>query len=297
VRCLEALAAQTLPHDSYEVIVCDDGNAQPLTPSIDHLGNQMALTVVRQRNAGPAAARNEGARLARSRFVAFTDDDCVPAQDWLARLLARFQQTPSNLVAGSIMNLLPDDPYATATQLIMDSVYEYHTRNSSQQQFFSTTNLAVPVDRFWEIDGFSTAFPRAAGEDYDFCARWHEAGFASTYAPEAIVGHAHPHDLRSFWKQHFGYGRALLRVREGIAHRQGRSGIDLESPGFYRQLLTYPLQNGLAGRALKHAAFVLLSQVATAAGAARERFLAGDWKVVEGMGAEQKSPDTSSAAR
>ena len=297
VRCLEALAAQTVPRDAYEVIVCDDGNVQPLKPSIEHLEDRVDLTVLRQRNSGPASARNEGARAARGRFVAFTDDDCVPAPDWLARLLARFEQTPGNMVAGSIMNILPQDPYATATQLIMDSVYEYHTRHASRQRFFSTTNLAVPVDHFWEIRGFSTAFPRAAGEDYDFCARWHEAGFGSTYAPEAVVGHAHGHDLRSFWTQHFTYGRALLRVREGMARRRGRSGIELEPANFYRQLLTYPLQDGLGGRALKHAALVLLSQVATAAGAARERFFAGDWKMGEAMAGEQSSPNTSSAAR
>ena len=297
VDCLEALSSQTLARDAYEVIVCDDGNSRPLLPAIAHFRDGIALTVLRQRNSGPASARNEGARKARGRYLAFTDDDCIPAPDWLARLLARFEQAPGNMVAGSIRNALPDDPYATATQLIMDSVYDYHSQDAAQQRFFSTTNLAVPVDRFWDIGGFSTAFQRAAGEDYDFCARWHEAGFASTYAPEAVVGHAHGHDLRSFWGQHFGYGRALLRVREGMARRKGHSGLELESPHFYRQLLTYPLRDGLSARTMRYAALVLVSQVATLAGAVHERFFAPASKMGHSMPAERSASNASSAAR
>src|SRR5690606_8162709 len=61
-RCLEALARQSLPRDSYEVIVVEDRGRR-----------------------GPAAARNRGWRRARAPIVAFTDDDCVPERDWLAR--------------------------------------------------------------------------------------------------------------------------------------------------------------------------------------------------------------------
>ena len=269
-RCLEALAAQTLPRQEFEVVVCDDGSPKPVAPVVAPFAERMSVRVVRGPRSGPASARNRGARLARGRILAFTDDDCVPSQTWLELLLQRMHRHPGHMIGGLIVNLLPEDPYATATQLIQSSVYDYYASHDVGHRFFTTSNLAVPANRFWLLDGFSERFPRAAGEDYDFCARWQEAGFPSEYAPEVEVGHAHGHTFVSFWRQHFGYGRALLRVREGMARRRGRSGIELESPSFYRQILTYPLEHSERGRAARNAALVVLSQVATMMGAVRE---------------------------
>lgn len=273
-RCLGALCAQTLPQNRFEVIVCDDGSPEPLAPAVAPFARALQLRLVSQPNAGPAAARNRGARMARGSILAFTDDDCIPAPDWLERLANRFEDEPGQLVGGAMKNTLPDDPYATATQLVMSGVYEYYEQQSEGKRFFSTTNLAVPADQFHDIGGFSEAFLNAAGEDYDFCARWNERGLGSSYAPDAIVGHAHGHDFVSFWKQHFAYGRALLRVRQNVARRQRRS-FRLEPARFYSRLLTYPLRTGRGARRWLEATLVLLSQVATAAGAAKELLSVG----------------------
>jgi GT2 family glycosyltransferase len=270
--CIEALAAQTLPRDSFEVIVCDDGSPDPIAPALERFRDRLTLIVVRQERRGPAAARNEGARHASGTLLAFTDDDCVPEEDWLEHLVANIQRHPGHLIGGSIVNLLTDDPYATATQLITSCVYDYYARHPTGARFYSTANLAIPTSRFWLLNGFSEQYQRAAGEDYDFCARWTEAGFPNHYAPEATVGHSHGHSLRSFWRQHFAYGRALLRVRLGMARRRGRGMIALESPSFYRDILAYPFAHaaGTAGYRAVETVLVMLSQVATAAGAVRE---------------------------
>ena len=66
-RCLEAFAAQTLARGAFEVIVCDDGSPSPVAPTVEAFADRMTVRVVRQPRAGPAAARNEGARHARAR--------------------------------------------------------------------------------------------------------------------------------------------------------------------------------------------------------------------------------------
>lgn len=272
--CLRALRAQTLPRERFEVIVCDDGSPEALAPMVEPFRSDLDLTVITQPNAGPAAARNRGARQARGAVLAFTDDDCTPAPDWLARLDERVTRLPDTLIGGAITNLLVSDPYATATQLVMDFVYRAHEHDVTSVKLFSTSNLAVPAQRFRELGGFDESFATAAGEDYDFCARWHHAGYASVLAPEVVVGHAHGHTLASFWRQHAGYGRALLHVRRRIARRSGRQGLRLEAPRFYAGLVAYPLQRAHGVTAWRSAALVLLSQVATGIGAVRE--LLGD---------------------
>jgi hypothetical protein len=40
-----------------------------------------------------------------------------------------------------------------------------------------------------------------------------------TYAPEVIVSHAHVLTLRTFWQQHFNYGRGVFRYHRARARR------------------------------------------------------------------------------
>ena len=71
---IESLLAQD--YSSFEVIVVDDGSSDA---SADVAGSFPGVQVVRQSNAGPAAARNAGIERARGEFVAFHDaDDLVP---------------------------------------------------------------------------------------------------------------------------------------------------------------------------------------------------------------------------
>ncbi len=79
-RCLAAIERLDYPREAYEVIVVDDGGREPVDQT------RTGVQVIRQPNAGPAAARNRGATAARGRWVAFTDDDCEPAADWLREL-------------------------------------------------------------------------------------------------------------------------------------------------------------------------------------------------------------------
>ena len=295
-RCLEALAAQTLPRDAFEVIVSDDGSPTPVPAIVAPFAERITIRVVRRPRSGPATARNEGARHARGRLLAFTDDDCIPSRYWLELLVERMRRHPGHMIGGSIVNVLHDDPYATATQLIMSCVYDYYASHAVGHRFFSTGNLAVPTRRFWLLDGFSESFRQAAGEDYDLCARWAEAGFPTEYAPEVEVGHAHGHTLGSFWRQHFAYGRALFQVREGMARRRGRSGIELESPGFYRQILTYALRHSEHGHAVRNEALVLLSQMATLAGGLREWLIPTRRRSLPpSISGEHRAPQPSSA--
>jgi glycosyltransferase involved in cell wall biosynthesis len=78
-------------YEPMEIIVIDDGSTDDTASVIQGLGED--IRCVRQANAGPAAARNHGLRLARGEFVAFLDaDDQWPHEKLsiqLARLLAQ----------------------------------------------------------------------------------------------------------------------------------------------------------------------------------------------------------------
>jgi len=269
--CLRALAEQTLPRDRFEVIVCDDGSSLPLAsalqPTLEALGD-LRVSFIRQANSGPAAARNRAADGARGKYLAFTDDDCRPAPYWLERLLKEFAANPNVLIGGAMCAASTADAYARATQAIMTFVYADQAQRRGML-LFSTSNLALPAQAFRDLDGFSSRFRSAAGEDYDLCARWYHEGGAMMYLPDASVVHDHALTFDGYLRQHFRYGRGLFIMRKRVQERGGTMRPGRIPGGFHLRLIASPIRaRGPLG--VGTAFLIALSQAATLSGVLAE---------------------------
>ena len=264
-RCVDSVARQHLPDGSaFEIVVVDDGSATPVT--VD--GADAAVRLLRQAQSGPASARNAGARAARAPLVAFIDDDCEPAPGWLAALLAAAREAPGCAYGGPVVNQLPHNACAEASQLIVSFLREYHRDGRDTGRFFTSNNLAFDRQALLEAGGFDRHYTRAAAEDRELCDRWTGAGRRIVFVPAAVVGHAHAMTLGGFWRQHFEYGRGAWGFRRARAARSG-GPVRVEPWTFYRDLLWYPVrERGLRGMALS--GLVVLSQAANALGFAAE---------------------------
>jgi GT2 family glycosyltransferase len=264
-RCLGALAAQQ--GGEFEVVVVDDGSAVAVEPICLRHGPR--IRCIRQENSGPGPARNTGASAARGEFLAFTDDDCLPRPDWLLRLREAHGGRPERMVGGLVVNGLPADRFASASQALCDFLYDYFRAADGQAPFFTSNNIAMAKEAFARLGGFDTTFRTAAAEDRDLGIRWREMGGDLVFCPDAIVDHFHHMTLRRFWRQHANYGagaRHLHRVME--ARNVGRPRF--ERLGFYGRLVTWPIrQHGLRGADL--AGLMVLSQTAMVAGYLRAR--------------------------
>jgi len=268
--CLGALAALDYPADRFEVVVVDDGSPEPADAVAEGFTGRFQLRVLRQTNNGPAAARNAGAKTARGRWLAFTDDDCRPDPGWLTALRHAFDAAPDALVGGRTVNVLTANPYAEASQLLIDYLYGYYNRPERRDWFFASNNLALPRDAFAALGGFDTRFPRAAGEDRELCNRWSSSGLPFHYASDAIIQHAHAMTLRGFIRQHATYGRAALHFHR-TRHARGQGCLTPEPFSFYSGLLRSPFQHHRGRAALTGTALIALSQAANAAGFFLER--------------------------
>jgi GT2 family glycosyltransferase len=266
--CLEALADLDYLPDRVEVLVVDDGSSMPLDPVVAPYRDRLNVTLLSQARAGPGAARNSGAAQAKGTFLAFTDDDCIVSPDWLRALASRFEYAPDQLIGGRILNGLPDNPYSSTNQLLMDYLYAYHNADPADARFFTTNNLAVPTSRFQAIGGFDTQYIGATAEDRELCNRWRSLGGRSTYAPEAVVHHRHHLGLLSFWRQQFNFGRGAVAYRRALGAR-GQS-FRFESWRFYLGLLCYPWARTRGRQALALTLLLVVSQLATACGALSE---------------------------
>lgn len=259
-RCVAALQRQDAR--ALEIVVVDDGSPEP----VDGLAHgPHALRVIRQGNAGPAAARNRGVAEARGDLICLTDDDCRPDPGW-ARAFADAARGAVGLMAGRTLNAVEGSLFSAASQDMAD----YLGRRGLGGDFAPSNNLAIRRDDFLRAGGFPGGYARAAGEDRAFChactALW--PGIAPV--PEAVVHHDHALDWRGFWRQHRNYGHGAY-TWHGEARQRGLRA--LSGPRFYLGLVTSPLHEAVTPARLARAALITMAQVATAQGyaqAARE---------------------------
>lgn len=265
-RCLDALAGQQYPRDDFEVIVVNDGSPPLPAEELAAFAGRLTLRSIDQPWGGPATARNTGIRHARGRWIAFTDDDCAPVPDWLASFARQLEAHPEALVGGHVCNALEHDPYATASQLLVDYLYAYHARARSRgPAFFTSNNFAGAADTVRTLGGFDAGFSLPAGEDRDFCDRWQATGAPLHYCAEAEVRHFHAMTLRAFTRQHYRYGRGAWTFHSARVQR-GSGPRRFEPFAFYSGLVTYPLRVMRGPQALVPLALLCWSQVVNAYG-------------------------------
>jgi GT2 family glycosyltransferase len=206
-----ALDHQTLPPAERDIVIVLDGASLPA--ELSERGRAIGVRVVASdRRRGPGAARNLGARGASGVYLAFTEDDCVPAPDWLASAAVRLEREP-DLDALEGATLLPGGGFAR--------------RGADETRHFLPTNLFVRRETFERVGGYCEEFFDArAGiyfrEDSDFGFTLEEAGARVGFEPAARVEHPIEHSgfldpLR--WARRYEMD-ALLRARHPRLFRE-----------------------------------------------------------------------------
>ena len=265
-QLLHSLTRLDYPSERFEVIVVDDGGPVPLNETVSAFLNQLNVRLLRQENLGPAAARNYGARAAAGRYLAFTDDDCLPDAGWLRELEQALQEAPAAVCGGRTTNLYTSNLPAEATQLLMDYLYQNYSPTQRAGAFFPTNNVSAPRDEFLALGGFDEHL--RFGEDREFCHRWRSHGGLFVHAPRAVVQHARSLSLRKFIHLHYLYGGGTAAFRRACG-RKGMKTADFSSPGWYLQLLLYGVKREPGWRGVALSLLLAASQAATLTGLLR----------------------------
>jgi len=102
-------------NESCELIVIDDGSQDETSDVLNEIASSIHLDYpsrrhfVRQKNAGPAAARNHGLRLASGQFVLFLDADDELLPGAIDTILGCIEQHPeAGLILGAHLDRFPD---------------------------------------------------------------------------------------------------------------------------------------------------------------------------------------------
>ncbi len=163
---------------------------------------------------GAVRARNTGAMLAQGSVIAFTDDDCMPTEGWLANARKYFRSRRVVGVEGMIVS-----------DHLGESDWRPVTNVGFEGAGFMTANLMVRSDVFQKLGGFDLQFDRPHfREDTDFGWRMTGAGLVP-YAKDVTV--FHPAQPRSLERESAGT-RARLFQKDALLYRK--------HPDSYRRL-------------------------------------------------------------
>jgi glycosyltransferase involved in cell wall biosynthesis len=207
--CLDALLQQTIHPE--EIIVVDDGS----TDSTRTIAESFSLvTLLSQKNQGPANARNVGAKKARGDIILFIDSDCIAEKNWLEEMLKPFEDEKVVGVQGAYKTK-QKSPIARFDQMDIEYRYE-RMKKKDTIDWIGTYSAAYQRKVFMEAKGFDETFPKASGEDSELSYRLAEKGMILKFAPSAIVYHTHPHSLLHYLRVKFF--RAYWRTRMYVKH-------------------------------------------------------------------------------
>jgi histidinol-phosphate phosphatase family protein len=216
---LPALAAGDGPLPDRVLLVDDRRDRSGPLAAPRHLGPLLGrVSVLPGPGRGPAAARNVGWRAARAPWVAFLDDDVIPAPGWRAALSADLNGL-GQWVAGSqgrIRVPLPHDRRPTDWERNVAGL---------EQARWATADLAYRREALAAVGGFDERFPRAFREDADLGLRLTAAGWEiATGCREVLhpVGAAGP--AVSVVKQAGNADDVLMRALHGRGWR-ARAGV------------------------------------------------------------------------
>ena len=184
--------------DDLELIVVDDGSADD-TPAVAEriAAEDDRVQVIRQANAGTAAARNTGLDAASGRFVSFLDDDDLWLPGFLGRAAASLDADPEAGIAYSDAWVIDASSGAVARRTALQRFAPQIRRLPSalspegtllmllRVNFLSTCAVAVRRQAVTEAGHFDTAI--RGSDDWDLWLRIAGAGYGSARVGEALA--------------------------------------------------------------------------------------------------------------
>jgi glycosyltransferase involved in cell wall biosynthesis len=200
------------PPDCFvEIIVVDNNSADETRSVVDEASRgPVPIVYLQEPRQGKSFALNTGLSHARGDLLALTDDDVIPNEDWLERIVSQFREREVTFVFGKVLprwaQLPPPELLVPAAQSIWGplAIVDYgdapepYLPTSTGQRLPIGANLAIVRSAIVSIGGWRTDLGKVnnsliAGEDHEIFMRLRRHGlYAGFYDPSIIVRHYVP---------------------------------------------------------------------------------------------------------
>jgi GT2 family glycosyltransferase len=206
----------------YELIIVDDHSSD----GSDVIARMRCDTFIRlEKNSGPSAARNEGAKSANSDLLFLLDADVLVEPDTLERVLAVFEKNPG--VSASFCSYQHDTIPQNFISQYKNLQHHYtHQISGREAATFCGGFGAIRTDVFNEMDGFDVE--QLAMEDVELGYRLHKEGHRILLTPEIQLTHCKQYSLSKLVVSDVFY-RAIPWTKIMLQRRIFRSDLNMHS--------------------------------------------------------------------
>ncbi|HEV8337653.1 MAG TPA: glycosyltransferase family A protein [Candidatus Polarisedimenticolia bacterium] len=222
--CLRCLRASTF--QDAEVLVLDQSRAPVPPPALNDSDGGPRVRHVLCPRRGKSAALNVGISLARGSLLAFTDDDCRVAPDWLEVMAVALEQGERLVLTGRVLAGETEGETAAAAPSLRDDAAERIYRQPASRDVLFGNNMAIPAEILRRVGPFDEALgpgtPAPAAEDNDLGYRLLKAGIPIRYLPAMVVVHRSWRGEREQVGLYLGYG-----LGQGAFYRKHLARRDL----------------------------------------------------------------------
>ncbi len=203
---LEALRSQELVPG--EVILVDGGSTDGSVEAARIAGAGLPwLRVVEVPGCNISQGRNHGIEAARSPFIAVTDAGCIPAPDWLRRMVKPFQDDPGvGLVSGSVIPRSSNH----LEECIGRCSLAFRTRIGDSAFLPTARSMAFRREVWERVGGFPEGL--GFGEDAAFVMAAVGSGARVRFDPMALVAWRPRRRYREVVVQFYRYADGLARA-------------------------------------------------------------------------------------
>lgn len=203
-----------------EVIMADGGSSDKTVDLVKEKFPQVIIVNNPKKNA--ASGRNVGIKKAKGDIIAFTDGDCIVAQDWIENITRAFADNDVDGIGGKVLIAPPVNHIEEywgnlAWNLIMNfGDDKYIVDKCTLNDAFVTANCAYERKLLVELKGFSNWFANNA-EDVDLCWRAIQSGAKLMYIPQVQIYAHNVTTKKGVAKKSFrnGYSSSKLQKRYG----------------------------------------------------------------------------------
>ena len=181
---LDALERQTASRTDFEVIVVDNGSTDATATVV---ASYPWIRLTSETRPGSYAARNHAIGLAKGKFLLFTDADCVPAEDWIERALARADAHGENSLIGGRIKLFRSDNAGPFSSRYDELTAGFNQEWNLANRLCVTANWLCSKALLEKVGLFNATL--ISGGDGECAGRIHDSGAELIYAPEMVVHH------------------------------------------------------------------------------------------------------------
>jgi GT2 family glycosyltransferase len=178
------------------------------TPAIIRQRFPQVTLITRPQQTYPGTARNLGIQQAQGAIMVFLDSDCLPAADWLARMVAAHKLGYA-IVGGAVLNGTPHSRVGWAGYI--SEFREYLPQGQTRPvTHIPTCNISYKVDIFSRYGGFPNEYyPQ---EDLLFNWTLVKHGERILFAPDIQVTHINRTRLGAYLAHQHRIGQVTAQV-------------------------------------------------------------------------------------